>query len=58
MLPREVSDIIITDELAERGSATPDYLREKLAFRDLAHDMAHNPKEVLPRLLSSRWKRP
>lgn len=51
MLPPEISDIIITNELAERSSATPDYLREKLAFRDLAHDMANNPNEVLPRLV-------
>ncbi len=51
MRPRKISDIIITDELARRSAATPDYLREKQAFRDLAHDMADNPKEVLPRLV-------
>jgi hypothetical protein len=51
MLPRQVSDIIITDELAERRAAMPDYLREKLAFRDLAHDMSNNPNEALPRLV-------
>jgi hypothetical protein len=32
--------IIITDELAHRHSAAPNYLREKLAFRDLADDQA------------------
>jgi two-component sensor histidine kinase len=51
MIPREVSDIIITDELVRRHSDPPDYLREKLAFRDLADDMANNPEEVLPRLV-------
>lgn len=51
MIPREVFDIIITDELAHRHSAPPNYLREKLAFRDLADDMANNPKDVLPRLV-------
>ncbi|UFZ03134.1 GAF domain-containing protein [Bradyrhizobium ontarionense] len=51
MFPPAISDIIITGELAQRGSGDPDYLREKLAFRDLAHDMANTPGEVLPRLV-------
>ena len=51
MIPREVFDIIITDELAHRHSAPPNYLREKLVFRDLADGMANNPKDVLPRLV-------
>lgn len=51
MLPQEVSDLIITGELAARSSTTPDYLREKVALRDLADDMANDPKEVLPRLV-------
>ncbi|MGJ5175848.1 sensor histidine kinase [Bradyrhizobium oligotrophicum] len=51
MFPRAIADIIITDELAQRSSGNPDYLREKLAFRDLAHDMANSPDEVLPRLV-------
>ncbi|HLG85032.1 MAG TPA: HWE histidine kinase domain-containing protein [Bradyrhizobium sp.] len=51
MLSRDASDIIITDELARRSAATPDYLREKLALRDLADDMAHDPSQVLPRLV-------
>ena len=51
MPSHDASDIIITDELPQRSAATPDYLREKLAFRDLAHDMAHDPSEVLPRLV-------
>lgn len=49
--PHDLADIIITDELAKRASEPPDYLREKLAFRDLADDMADNPKAVLPRLV-------
>jgi two-component sensor histidine kinase len=49
--PDDLSKIIITDELARRPSEPPDYLREKLAFRDLADDMADNPKAVLPRLV-------
>jgi two-component sensor histidine kinase len=51
MLPQQVSDIIINEELARRSSTTPDYVREKLAIRDLADDMANDPKEVLPRLV-------
>jgi len=51
MLPPEISEIVITEELAGRRSSTPDYLREKLALRDLAHDMANHPNEVLPRLV-------
>jgi two-component sensor histidine kinase len=51
MFPGAISDIIITDELAERRSGDPDYLREKLAFRELACDMANDPGEVLPRLV-------
>ena len=55
---RQVSDIITADELAERRSATADHLREKLAFRDIAHDMANEPNEVSPRLvLSGRYRR-
>jgi two-component sensor histidine kinase len=49
--PHDLASIIITDELAKRPSQPPDYLREKLAFRDLADDMADNPKAVLPRLV-------
>ncbi|MGC2775980.1 MAG: HWE histidine kinase domain-containing protein [Bradyrhizobium sp.] len=51
MFPRGISDIIITGELAQRSSGDPDYLREKLAFRELACDMANDPGEVLPRLV-------
>jgi hypothetical protein len=57
MISREVFDIIITDELAHRHCAPPNYLREKLAFRDLADDMANNPKDVLPRWSGSQWMR-
>ena len=51
MISGEVFDIIITDELAHRHSARPNYLEEKLAFRNPADDMANNPKDVLPRLV-------
>ncbi|MEY9886064.1 hypothetical protein [Bradyrhizobium sp. USDA 329] len=49
--PTALAEIIITDELAKRASEPPDHLREKLAFRDSADDMADNPKAVLPRLV-------
>jgi two-component sensor histidine kinase len=50
-VPHDLAEIIITDKLAKRPSEPPDYLREKLAFQDLADDMADNPKAVLPRLV-------
>lgn len=49
--PHDLAEIAITDELAKRASEPPDHLREKLAFRDSADDMADNPKAVLPRLV-------
>jgi two-component sensor histidine kinase len=45
------SDLVITDELMGRGSATPDYLREKRAIEELSEQMVDQPGELLPRLV-------
>jgi transcriptional regulator with GAF, ATPase, and Fis domain len=45
------NEIFITEQLAARGSALPDYLTEKLALQDLARQMSDHPKQVLPRLV-------
>ena len=50
-LPAAVAEVFITDELLRRAAPAPDYLREKLAIQDLAHQMADRPTEVLPRLV-------
>src|ERR1700741_670265 len=49
---RPIAPVIITDELLRRPPANPDYLREKLAIQDLAHRMAEQPGEVIPRLVA------
>jgi two-component sensor histidine kinase len=47
-----IAGVIITDELLRRPPAKPDYLREKLAIQDLAHQMADRPTEIIPRLVA------
>ena len=47
-----VDDVFITDELSRRPASRGDYLREKLALEDLAHQMAEHPNQVLPRLVA------
>ena len=51
-VPASVAEVFITDELLNRATPEPDYLREKLAIQDLAHQMADHPAEVLPRLVA------
>jgi two-component sensor histidine kinase len=51
MLPRDVSAVYITDELARRRSPAPDYHRESLALCDLARNMVDDPRAVLPTLV-------
>jgi hypothetical protein len=46
MPPREPADIIITDVLAEPRPQRR--LSAKLAFHDLARDMANKPNEIFP----------
>lgn len=48
--------IDITDELGRRAALAPDYLSEKLALQDLAHQMAEHPEQVLPRLVALAMK--
>ncbi len=50
--PEPTAGVIITDELPRRPPAKPDYLREKLAIQDLAHQMADRPTEIIPRLVA------
>ncbi|WP_228749552.1 sensor histidine kinase [Bradyrhizobium sp. BR 10261] len=50
-LPDSVAAVIISDQLANRRSAAPDFLREKLAIQDLAEVMSDHPEEILPRLV-------
>lgn len=47
-----VDDVFITEELARRPAGTIDYLREKFALQNLAHQMVEHPDQVLPRLVS------
>jgi hypothetical protein len=51
-VPASVAEVFITNELLTRTTPEPDYLREKLAIQDLAHQMADHPTEVLPRLVA------
>ena len=52
-LPNEPDDLLITDdELRHRIAHKADYQREKLAIQDLARQMAEQPDQVLPRVLS------
>jgi hypothetical protein len=46
-----VAEVSITERLLTRPVVAPDYLREKLAVQDLAHQMANNPEGLLPRLV-------
>jgi two-component sensor histidine kinase len=50
-LPKELDDLLITDELRHRVAHKADYQREKLAIQDLARQMAEQPDQVLPRLV-------
>ncbi|WP_158671072.1 sensor histidine kinase [Bradyrhizobium guangdongense] len=50
-LPDPVAAVIISHHLADRQSAAPDFLREKLAIQDLAEVMSAHPEEILPRLV-------
>lgn len=50
--PVPVRHALITEQLLERPTATPDYRREKLALQDLARLMADRPAQVLPRLVN------
>jgi len=50
-LPDPIAEVFITDQLADRHAASPDFLREKLAIQDLAEVMSDHPDEVLPRLV-------
>jgi two-component sensor histidine kinase len=51
-VPAAIAQVFITDELLRRPAPPPDYLREKLAIQDLAAQMANDPGEVLPHLVS------
>lgn len=46
-----VAAVFITEQLADRPAAAPDFLREKLAIQDLAQVMSEQPSEVLSRLV-------
>jgi two-component sensor histidine kinase len=50
-LPKELDDLLITDELRHRLAHKADYQREKLALQDLARQMAEQSDQVLPRLV-------
>lgn len=50
-LPDPIGAVFITDQLADRAAAAPDFLREKLAIQDLAHVMIEQPSQVLARLV-------
>ncbi len=50
-IPAAIAEVVITDRLASRPEARPDYLREKLAIQDLANEMAEHPTQLLPRLV-------
>ncbi|WOH53540.1 hypothetical protein [Bradyrhizobium sp. sBnM-33] len=50
-LPDPIAAVFITEQLADRRSTAPDFLREKLAIQDLAQVMSDHPDEVLPRLV-------
>ncbi|MDA9476937.1 hypothetical protein XI03_21125 [Bradyrhizobium sp. CCBAU 65884] len=46
-----IATVFITDQLAGRQAAAPDFLREKVAIQDLAKVMSDHPDEVLQRLV-------
>ncbi|WP_390892738.1 hypothetical protein [Bradyrhizobium diazoefficiens] len=50
-LPDPIAAVFITEQLADRQTAAPDFLREKLAIQNLAEMMSDHPDEVLPRLV-------
>ncbi|MET3220128.1 two-component sensor histidine kinase [Bradyrhizobium diazoefficiens] len=50
-LPDPIAAVFITEQLADRQTAAPDFLREKLAIQNLAEVMSDHPDEVLPRLV-------
>ncbi len=49
--PEPIATVFITDQLAGRQAAAPDFVREKLAIQDLADVMCDHPDEVLQRLV-------
>jgi len=49
-LPDPIAAVFITEQLADRQTAAPNFLREKLAIQNLAEVMSDHPDEVLPRL--------
>ena len=48
--PSAILAVTITDQLARRGAAKPDYIRQKLGIQDLAQQ-AGGPGQVLPHLV-------
>lgn len=51
IIPDAVRSIYVTDELARRSSAKPDYYGEKIALQQLSRQMVDDPDSVLPRLV-------
>ncbi|SPP92660.1 MULTISPECIES: sensor histidine kinase [Bradyrhizobium] len=50
-LPEPIATVFITEQLADRVAAAPDFLREKLAIQNLAEVMSDHPDEVLAHLV-------
>lgn len=50
-LPEPVATVVITDQLADRTPAAPDFFREKLAIQHLARVMSDHPDEILALLV-------
>jgi two-component sensor histidine kinase len=50
--PIGASNVTITEQLMRRGSAIPDYAREKNAIQQLAEQLVDQPGELLPRLVA------
>lgn len=51
LVPDAVSEVYITNQLADRVPGRIDTAREKLAVQDIARQMANNPSQVLPTLV-------
>lgn len=49
--PEQIATVFVTDQLADRQAAAPDFLREKLAIQHLAEVMSDHPEGVLQRLV-------
>ena len=50
-VPDTVAEVYVTEQLFERIAAPADHLKEKLAVRDIANQMANKPSQVLPLLV-------